>query len=66
MYRYVCLVLFAVSKMLDSRELLSCLLEIGIGYCLVCIREGLLCVKGVEPPRGGGRISGVREAAVFT
>ena len=63
---YMCLVLFVVSEILDSSELLPCLLEIGVENYLVCIREGLLCVKGVEPPRGGGRISGVREAAVFT
>ena len=38
----MCLVLFVVSKVLDSREL-SYLLEMGVEYYLVCIREGLLC-----------------------
>ena len=28
-------------------------------------REGLLCGKGVEPPRGRGRPSGARESQVF-
>ena len=41
----MCLVLFVVSKILDSSELLSCLLEMGVEYYLVCIREGLLCGK---------------------
>ena len=31
----MCLVLFVVSKILDSSELLSCLLEMGVEYCLV-------------------------------
>ena len=61
----MCLVLFVVSKMLDSSELLSCLLEIGVEYYLVCIREGLLCGNGVKPPRGRGRLSGVRETQLF-
>ena len=42
-YVCMCLVLFVVSKILDSSELLSCLLETGVEYYLVCIREGLLC-----------------------
>ena len=54
-----------MSKILDSSELLSCLLEIGVEYYLVCIREGLLCGKGLEPPRGRGRLSGVRESQLF-
>ena len=29
------------------------------------IREGLLCGKGVEPPRGRGRLSGARESQLF-
>ena len=62
----MCLVLFVVSKILDSSELLSCLLEMGVEYYLVCIREGLLCGKGVELPRGRGRLlSGVRETQLF-
>ena len=61
----MCLVLFVVSKILDSSELLSCLLEMGVEHYLVCIREGLLCGKGVEPPRGRGRLSGVRESQQF-
>ena len=63
----MCLVLFVVSKILDSSELLSCLLliEMGVEYSLVCIREGLLCGKGVEPSRGRGRSSGVRETQLF-
>ena len=59
------LVLFVVSKILDSSELLSCLLEMGAEYYLVCIREGLLRGKGVEPPRGRGRLSGARESQPF-
>ena len=31
----MCLVLFVVSKILDSSELLSCLLEMGVEYYLV-------------------------------
>ena len=62
---YMCLVLFVVSKILDSSELLSCLLEMGVEYYLVCIREGLLCGKGVEPPRGRERLSGARETQLF-
>ena len=63
-YVYMCLVLFVVSKILDSSQL-SCLLEMGVEYCLVCIREGLLCGKGVEPWRGRGGLSGVRETKLF-
>ena len=44
-YVYRCLVLFVVSKILDSSELLSCLLEMSVEYCLVCIGEVLLCGK---------------------
>ena len=54
-----------MSKIFDSSELLSCLLEMGIEYYLVCIREGLLCGKGVGPPRGRGRLSGARESQLF-
>ena len=61
----MCLVLFAVSKILDSSELLSCLLEMDVEYSLVCIREGRLGGKGVEPPRGRGRLSGARESQLF-
>ena len=61
----MCLVLFVVSKILDSSELLSCLLERGVACYLVCIREGLLCGKGVEPQRGRGRLSGARESQLF-
>ena len=62
----MCLVLFVVSKILDSSELLSCLLEMGVEYYLVCIREGLLlCEKGMESPRGRGRLSGVRETQLL-
>ena len=28
-------------------------------------RKGLLCGKGVEPPRGRGRLSGARESQLF-
>ena len=49
----VCVVLFVASKTFDKSELLSCLLEMGVEYYLVCIREGLLCGKGV----GGARES---------
>ena len=63
------LVLFVVNEILDSSELLSCLLllmiEKGVEYCLVCITEGLLCGKGVEPPRDRGRLSGARESQLF-
>ena len=34
-YVYMCLVLFVVGKILDSSELLSCLLEMGVEYYLV-------------------------------
>ena len=62
---YMCLVLLVVSKIPDSSELVSCLLEMGVKYYLVSIREGLLCEKGVEPPRGCGRLSGARESQLF-
>ena len=62
---YMCLVLFVVSKILYSSDLLSCLLEMGVEYYLICIREGLLCGKGVEPPRGRERLSGARESQLF-
>ena len=61
----MCLVLFVVRKILDSSELLSCRLELCVEYDLVCIREGLLLGKGVESPRGRGRLSGVRETQLF-
>ena len=61
----MCLVLFVASKILDSSEFLSCLLEMSVEYYLVCIREGLLCGKGVVPPRGRGTLSGVRETQLF-
>ena len=64
-YVCMCLVLFIVNKILDSGELLSSLLEMGVEYYLVCIIEGLLCGKGVEPPRGRGRLRGVRETQLF-
>ena len=37
----------------------------GVEYYLVCIREELLFGKGVEPPRGRGRLSGARESQLF-
>ena len=37
----------------------------GVEYYLVCIREGLLCGKGVEPPRGRGKLSAARESQPF-
>ena len=37
----------------------------GVEYYLVCIREGLLFGKGVESPRGRGRLSGVWETQLF-
>ena len=52
-------------KILDSSELSWCLLEMGVEYYLVCIREGLQCGKGVEQPRGRGRLNGVRETQLF-
>ena len=58
-------VLFVVSKILDSSDLLSCTLEMGVEYYIVCIKEGLLCGEGVEPPPGRGRLSGVRETQLF-
>ena len=62
----MCLVLFVVITILVSSELLSCLLEMGVEYYLVvCTREGLLCGKGTEPPRGRGRLSGARESQLF-
>ena len=62
----ICPVLFVVSKILDSSELFSCLLETGVEYYLACFREGLLCGKGVEPPRGRGRLSGVQETRLLS
>ena len=35
MYNIMRLILFVVGKILDSSELLSCLLEMGVGYYLV-------------------------------
>ena len=64
-YVYMRLVLSLVSKILYSSELLLCPLEMGVEYYLVCIREGLLCGKGVEPPRGRGRLSGALEWQLF-
>ena len=64
----MCLVSSVLGKILDSSELLSCLLEMGVEYYqgyLVCIGEGLLCGKGMESPRGRGRLSGVRETQLF-
>ena len=61
----MCPVLFVVSKILDSSELLSCLLERGKEDYLVCMREGQLSGKGVDPPRGRGRPSGFQETQVF-
>ena len=55
---------WVIRKIVDSSEL-SCLLEMGVEYYLVCIREGLLCGKGVEPRRGRGRLSGARESQLF-
>ena len=60
----MCLVLFVVTKVLDPSELL-CLLEMSVEYYLVCVREGRLCGKDVELPRGRGRLSGVRETQLF-
>ena len=54
-----------MSKIFGSSELVSCLLEMGVEYYLVCIREGLLLGEGVESPRGRGRLSGVRETQLF-
>ena len=62
---YMCLVLFVASKILDSSDLLSCTLEMDIEYYIVCIKEGLLCGEGVEPPPDRGRLSGVRETQLF-
>ena len=61
----MCLVFFVVSGTLDSSESLSCLLQMGVGYYLLCTREGLLCGKGVEPPRGRERLSGAQESQLF-
>ena len=36
---YMCLVLFVVSKIPDSTELLSCLVEMGVEYYLACIKN---------------------------
>ena len=35
-YVYLCVVLFVMSKILDSSRLLSCPLEMGVEYYLVC------------------------------
>ena len=38
LYTSMCLVLFVVSEIHDSSELLSCLLEMDVEYFLVCIK----------------------------
>ena len=49
-YVFMCLVLFVVSKILDSSELL-CLLEMGVELPgTVCIREGLRCGRAWSHP----------------
>ena len=50
---YMCLVLFVVSKILDSSEL-SCILETGMEHYLVCVREGLLCEKASSQREDAG------------
>ena len=37
----------------------------GVECYLICIREGLLCGKGLEAPRGRGKLSGARESQLF-
>ena len=64
MYVFVICLSWVNRKIVDSSEL-SCLLEMGVEYYLAYIREGLLCGKGVEPPRGRGRLSGARESQLF-
>ena len=64
-YPYMCLVLLVVSRILDTSELLSCLLQMSVEYYLVCIREGLLCGKGLGATTRPGRIIGVRETQLF-
>ena len=39
--------------------------KMGVEDYLVCIRAGLLCGKGVEPPRGRGSLSGARESQLL-
>ena len=38
-YVYLCLVLSVLGKILDSSELLSCLLEMGVEYYLVSEKD---------------------------
>ena len=57
--------IYQLSLVVATATVSSCLLETGVEYYLVCIREGLLCGKGMESPRGRGRLSGVRETQLF-
>ena len=43
-YVYMCLVLSVLGKILDSNELLSCLLEMGVEYYLCMVSEKDCCV----------------------
>ena len=51
---HMCLVLFVVSKILNSSDLLSCLLEIGVEYYMECMKEGLLCKKAWSHRKAAG------------
>ena len=65
---YMCLVLFVVSKILDSSEILSCLLEMGVEYYLVCMYQRRAAVwegcGATARPQEVKSSSG--DAAVFT
>ena len=46
---------------------MSCLLEMGVEYYLVpgMYQRNAAVLGGVDPPRGRGRLSGVREMQLF-
>ena len=60
---YMCLILFVVSKILDSSEL-SCLLEMDVQYYLGCIRETAVW-EGRGATARRGRLSGARKTQLF-
>ena len=63
----MCLVLFIVSKILDSSELLSCLLEMGVEYCLVpgMYQRRTVVWEGRGATARPRRLSGARESQLF-
>ena len=64
-YLYMCLVLFVVSKILDSSELLSLPTRNGCRILSGMYQRRAAVWEGVEPPRGRGRLIGARETPLF-